>query len=80
MCHLHVIPEIMRTIGLSTTDIIISDEVIDFIIDNYTCEGGVRRLKEKLFEICREVNMRNLINPERYPMPCLLYTSDAADD
>ena len=29
----------------------------EYIIENYTYEAGVRKLKEKLYEIIREVNL-----------------------
>ena len=45
-------------------DIIISDEVISHIIDTYTYEAGARKLKEKLYEIYREINLKYLINGE----------------
>ena len=32
-----------------------------YIIDTYTLEGGVRKLKEKIFEIFREINLRKLM-------------------
>ena len=39
-----------------------SDEVLKFIIDEYTSESGVRKLKEILFEIVGEVNLDILKN------------------
>ena len=69
VCKLHLIPEILKTIGLSYNDIIFSTDVIDYIIDNYTAEGGVRRLKEKLFEISRDLNIRHMVDEENYSFP-----------
>jgi len=63
VARLHLLPEIMEVIGVSISDIQISEEVIDFIIDNYTYEGGARRLKEHLFFIVREMNLRHLSSP-----------------
>ena len=40
----------------------ISKKVLEYIIVNYTNEAGVRKLKEKLFEIIREINLRYLMN------------------
>ena len=37
-----------------------SDEVLKFIIEEYTLEPGVRKLKEKLFEIVGEINLNIL--------------------
>ena len=69
VCHLHLIPEILKTIGLSMNDIIFPDDVLDYIIDNYTQEGGVRRLKEKLFEISRDLNIRHMVDPDHIMFP-----------
>jgi ATP-dependent Lon protease len=41
--------------------IIIKDEVLKIIIEDYTCESGVRKLKEILFEIIGEINL-DLLN------------------
>ena len=39
------------------------DEVLKFIIEEYTSESGVRKLKEVLFEIVGEINLDILKNP-----------------
>ena len=41
----------------------ISDELIEYIIDTYTMESGIRKLNEKLYQIFREINLRVLENP-----------------
>ncbi len=41
----------------------LEDSLIEYIIDTYTLEPGVRKLNEKLYEIFREINLRNLENP-----------------
>ena len=41
----------------------LSDELIEYIIDTYTLEPGIRKLNEKLYEIFREINLRVLENP-----------------
>jgi ATP-dependent Lon protease len=69
VCGLHLIPEILRTVGVGDGDIVFPEEVIDFIIDNYTCEGGVRKLKEKLFDVCRELNIRHITDKATYAFP-----------
>ena len=38
------------------------DDVLRFIIDEYTAESGVRKLKEVLFEIIGEINLDILKN------------------
>ena len=66
----HLLPEIYKNIGLEDM-IEISDETIKFIIEEYTLEPGVRKLKEKLFEIIGEINLDILknINSIDYSIP-----------
>jgi ATP-dependent Lon protease len=40
-----------------------SDELIEYIIDTYTFESGVRKLNEKFYQIFREINLRILEDP-----------------
>jgi endopeptidase La len=56
----HLIPEICKTVGIRTEDIVIDEETLFFLIDNYTYEAGARRLKECLFDIIREINLQFL--------------------
>jgi len=63
----YIIPEILTTVGYTATDISIGAESIEYIIDTYTYEAGVRKLKEKLFEIYREINLRSLKDPSLIP-------------
>ena len=52
----YILPDIYKKMGL--IDMIdMSDEVIEFIIENYTAEPGVRKLKELMFEIIGEINL-----------------------
>ncbi len=61
ICNKHLLPELYKKIGLD--DIVyFSDEVLKFIIEEYTLEPGVRKLKEKLFDIVGELNLRILKN------------------
>ena len=62
----HLLPEILDIVGFNKEEIIFPTNVIEFIIDNYTYEGGVRKLKEKLFEIIREINLRYLLGEMKY--------------
>ena len=56
-----ILPEIYTKMGLN--DIIdISDETIKYIILNYTCEPGVRKFKELIFEIMGGINLDILKN------------------
>lgn len=42
---------------------VMDDELIEYIIDTYTFEAGVRKLNEKFYQIFREINLRVLENP-----------------
>ncbi len=52
----YVLPEIYKTYGLE--DVIhFSDEVLKFIINEYTMESGVRKMKQILNEVIGEINL-----------------------
>jgi len=56
-----ILPEIYKKMGLENM-IDISDAVIEYIINDYTAEPGVRKLKELMFEIIGEINLDILKN------------------
>jgi endopeptidase La len=56
----YLFPKILNDVGISDKDIIINEDLIEMLIDSYTNEGGVRKLKELLYEIVREVNLREM--------------------
>ena len=57
----HILPEVYEKMGLKNM-IHFSKEVSKFIIEEYTLESGVRKLKEILFEIVSEINLDILTN------------------
>ena len=57
----HILPEVYDKMGLQEV-IHFSTDVLKFIIDEYTLESGVRKLKEILFEIVGEINLDILKN------------------
>ena len=57
----YILPEIYKKMGLENI-IEIDNNVIEYIISNYTKEPGVRKLKEILFEIIAEINLSELAN------------------
>lgn len=59
----HLLPEVYKKMGLEGM-IHFKDEVLRFIIDEYTAESGVRKFKEVLFEIVGEINVDILKHPE----------------
>ena len=52
----YLLPEIYKKMGLENM-IEISEDVLVYIIKHYTNESGVRKLKEKLFDIISEINL-----------------------
>jgi endopeptidase La len=56
----YLLPNILKEVGLSEKSIIIKDNEIEWLIENYTSEGGVRKLKEHLFHIIRKINRFHL--------------------
>lgn len=57
----YLLPSIMKETGLNNEDITISNKNIGKLIEKYTLEGGVRKLKSILYTIVREVNLANLM-------------------
>jgi ATP-dependent Lon protease len=69
----YLLPEMLKEIGCNRNDIQFSNEIISKIINKYTMEGGVRKLKGILYYILREINICNLThtkingNKVKYP-------------
>ena len=53
-----LVPSICKEIGMP--DVNFSDKIVSYLIDRHTYEGGVRKMKELLFEICRNLNKDDL--------------------
>jgi ATP-dependent Lon protease len=72
-----ILPEIYKKMGLENV-IEISDEVIEYIINDYTAEPGVRKLKELMFEIVGEINLNILKNNtlNTIDIPIIITTDD----
>ena len=74
----YILPELFETIGLN--DIIqIPDNVIEYVIETYTNEPGVRKLKEILFEIISEINLEILNNETDYDIPIIITQHNITD-
>mgnify|MGYP001210171515 FL=1 len=54
--HKFMMPELNEKMGFENT-VTLSEEVIKHIIDTYTMEPGVRKLKEILFDLFGEINL-----------------------
>jgi len=81
ICNKHLLPEIYKKMGLDNM-IIFSDESLKFIIEEYTLEPGVRKLKEKLVEIIGELNLDILktYNENKYSVNCKIPITITVDD
>lgn len=57
----YILPEVLEKMGLKDM-LVFDDNVVEYIIEHYTNEPGVRKLKELLFEIVGEFNLSSLGN------------------
>ena len=72
----YILPEVYEKMGLQGM-INFSNDVLKFIIDEYTLESGVRKLKEILFEIIGEINLEILKNFDtQYDIPINISIED----
>ena len=55
----HLLPDINKKMGFSNT-VILNNDIIEYIIEKYTLEPGVRKLKEVLFDLYGEINIELL--------------------
>jgi ATP-dependent Lon protease len=60
ICQEYLLPEMYKKMGLNENVIYFSQENLKYIIERYTCEPGVRKLKELLFEIVGEMNIEHI--------------------
>jgi len=74
----YLLPEIYKNMGIENI-IEFSDDVITFIIDNYTNEAGVRKLKEIIFEIVSEINLQMLKETTEFTFPIIVTKKDVED-
>ena len=55
----YLLPKIITDVGIH--NITIPDNLYELLIESYTNEGGVRKLKELLYQIMRELNLRKVL-------------------
>ena len=71
----YILPELYEKVGLQ--DVLYFDnKVLKFIIDTYTYESGVRKLKELLFEIISEINLEILNHTKKEKLPINITIDD----
>ena len=78
ICKEYILPKLYQTVGLSDEDVILNDDVLLYIIKNYTFEVGLRRISQLLLEILREINLQFLNNEKQRPLT--LSCEDIKDD
>lgn len=66
----HLIPDVLEEHGLSEDQLILGDEAIKHIIDQYTRESGVRGLKRQLAAVARVTSEKIVLN--QVPMPYII--------
>ncbi len=65
----YILPELLKSFGLSMDTVVFTEEVLTYIIDCYTYESGVRKLKEVLFEVISEINLQLFHQNEYLNLP-----------
>lgn len=63
----HLINGVLEEHGITSDQLIISDEAIKDVIENYTLESGVRELKRQLAKIARVVSTKIVSNEVNLP-------------
>ncbi len=63
----YTLPELYKNIGFSHYDITITEKEVEYLINTYTYEAGIRKLNELLNEILREINLERIKNPAVLP-------------
>ena len=64
----YMFPEICNEVGFNKEEIILDKDIIKYLIETYTNEAGVRKIKEKIVEIVRDINLNKFYdNNNVYP-------------
>jgi endopeptidase La len=61
-----LLKEVMNGIGIEDKSITITDKTIEYLIEYYTFEAGVRELKRKLETILLKLNLDKIYNKEEF--------------
>jgi ATP-dependent Lon protease len=56
----YIFPELNEKMGWDKETFVLSDSIISYIIETYTNEPGIRKLKELLFDMVGEINLEIL--------------------
>ncbi len=75
----YMLPEILKDVGFSNNEIIFSESIITYLIETFTNEAGVRKIKEKILEIIRDINLNIIHGQANYDLPFNI-TKEYIDD
>lgn len=64
----YLLPPILEEVGFSQNDITFDESEVKQIIEEFTAEAGVRKLKEILYQIVREVNRKVIMENLELPI------------
>ena len=64
----YMLPGICKEVGFNKNEINLSNDLIKNLIETYTNEAGVRKIKEKVVEIIRDINLNRFHNDD-YKLP-----------
>ena len=65
----HLLPKQLKRHGLKKNDLVLSDSVLEKIIDQYTRESGVRSLEKRINKIIRHIAKSVVLNKSVYNKP-----------
>ena len=73
----HLIPEVLKEHGLTVNELVIADEVLKAVINDYTMEAGVRGLKKQLSSLARTAAEK--IVSKKTEIPVVVKPADLED-
>lgn len=75
----HLIEQICKNIGYDFNQLNFSSEVLEYIIENYTLESGVRDLNRKIEKIILKLNVERIYNNTLYDSQIIKITQEHVD-
>jgi ATP-dependent Lon protease len=74
----YIIPELHQKMGFHHRTVALSEETLTHLIETYTYEPGVRKLKEVLFDLFGEINLQLLSDKILPSLPILITPENLA--
>lgn len=72
----YLIPDIVKNMGFKEGSIRLHSDTVQHLIQQYTIEGGVRKLKELLSSMIMELNLLRLTEEKKIEFPYLIKSQD----